>query len=108
VNVAGATIGDYVRVIERLTPLDAIAAFEINGPARNQRGGLEFGRSLVASRVGARLPARLLAPPQRQTLTGAADLPSMARVARARARGGDAREHGAGMLAGRLGNGTVD
>jgi len=35
VNVAGATIGDYVRVIERLTPLDAIAAFEINASCPN-------------------------------------------------------------------------
>lgn len=44
VNVAGATVADYVRVIERLTPLDAIAAFEINASCPNtSAGGLEFG-----------------------------------------------------------------
>src|SRR6266545_2311273 len=44
VNVAGATVADYVRVIERLTPLEAIAAFEINASCPNtSAGGLEFG-----------------------------------------------------------------
>ncbi|MDP3910436.1 MAG: dihydroorotate dehydrogenase [Gemmatimonadales bacterium] len=44
VNVAGATVPDYVRVIERLTPMDAITAFEINASCPNtSAGGLEFG-----------------------------------------------------------------
>jgi len=44
VNVAGATVGDYVNVIERLTPFDAITAFEINASCPNtSAGGLEFG-----------------------------------------------------------------
>ena len=44
VNVAGATVGDYVHVIERLTPFDAITAFEINASCPNtSAGGLEFG-----------------------------------------------------------------
>lgn len=44
VNVAGAKVTDYVQVIERLTPLDAITAFEINASCPNtSAGGLEFG-----------------------------------------------------------------
>jgi dihydroorotate dehydrogenase (NAD+) catalytic subunit len=44
VNVAGASVADYVRVIERLTPLEAIAAFEVNASCPNtSAGGLEFG-----------------------------------------------------------------
>ena len=44
VNVAGAKVGDYVHVIERLTPFDAITAFEINASCPNtSAGGLEFG-----------------------------------------------------------------
>jgi dihydroorotate dehydrogenase (NAD+) catalytic subunit len=44
VNVAGATMDDYVRVVERLTPLAAITAFEINASCPNTAaGGLEFG-----------------------------------------------------------------
>ncbi len=44
VNVAGAKVGDYVDVIERLTPFDAITAFEINASCPNtSAGGLEFG-----------------------------------------------------------------
>jgi len=44
VNVAGATVDDYVRVVERLTRLAAIAAFEINASCPNTAaGGLELG-----------------------------------------------------------------
>jgi dihydroorotate dehydrogenase (NAD+) catalytic subunit len=44
VNVAGAVVADYVRVVERLTPLAGIAAFEINASCPNTAaGGLEFG-----------------------------------------------------------------
>ncbi len=44
VNVAGATVDDYVRVIERLTDLEVITAFEVNASCPNtSAGGLEFG-----------------------------------------------------------------
>ncbi|HYL55503.1 MAG TPA: dihydroorotate dehydrogenase [Gemmatimonadales bacterium] len=44
VNVGGATVDDYVRVIERLTDLDVITAFEVNASCPNtSAGGLEFG-----------------------------------------------------------------
>jgi dihydroorotate dehydrogenase (NAD+) catalytic subunit len=44
VNVAGAVVDDYVRVIERLTPVATITAFEINASCPNtDAGGLEFG-----------------------------------------------------------------
>jgi dihydroorotate dehydrogenase (NAD+) catalytic subunit len=44
VNVAGASVADYVRVIEGLTALAVITAFEINASCPNtQAGGLEFG-----------------------------------------------------------------
>jgi dihydroorotate dehydrogenase (NAD+) catalytic subunit len=44
VNVAGALVADYVRVIAGLRGLAGIAAFEINASCPNTRaGGLEFG-----------------------------------------------------------------
>ena len=43
VNVAGATVDDYVRVVERLTGTAGVTAFEINASCPNTRaGGLEF------------------------------------------------------------------
>jgi len=54
VNVAGATLDDYARVIAGLTDLPVVTAFEINASCPNtSAGGLEFGatadglRSLV-------------------------------------------------------------
>lgn len=109
VNVAGATIADYVRVIERLTPVAAIAAFEINASCPNtSAGGLEFGseptglRALVrACRAAATRPLTVKLSPVLPDLAG------MARVA---------RDEGAeavslvntvpGMLDRRLGNGS--
>jgi dihydroorotate dehydrogenase (NAD+) catalytic subunit len=44
VNVAGARVEDYVRVVERLDPIAAIAAIELNASCPNTAaGGLEFG-----------------------------------------------------------------
>ena len=44
VNVAGATVEDYVRVLERLGRTDGVVAFEINASCPNtSAGGLEFG-----------------------------------------------------------------
>lgn len=51
VNVAGATVDHYVEVIERLTGLAVITAFEVNASCPNTRaGGLEFGASADALR----------------------------------------------------------
>jgi dihydroorotate dehydrogenase (NAD+) catalytic subunit len=109
VNVAGATVADYVRVIERLTPLEAIVAFEINASCPNtSAGGLEFGAEPhgLAGLVGAcrRASTRPLSVKLSPVLP---DLPAMASVA---------REAGAeavtlvntlpGMLDARLGNGA--
>jgi dihydroorotate dehydrogenase (NAD+) catalytic subunit len=44
VNVAGATMDDYVEVVRSLTPLAVVTAFELNASCPNTRGGgLEFG-----------------------------------------------------------------
>ena len=44
VNVAGGSVDDYVSVIEGLTDLAVISAFEINASCPNtDAGGLEFG-----------------------------------------------------------------
>jgi len=44
VNVAGATVEDYERVVERLSDVAVIVAFEINASCPNtSSGGLEFG-----------------------------------------------------------------
>ena len=44
VNVAGGTVDDYARVIEGLTDLAVITAFELNASCPNtDAGGLEFG-----------------------------------------------------------------
>jgi dihydroorotate dehydrogenase (NAD+) catalytic subunit len=44
VNVAGATVEDYVAVLERLAAQDGVVAFEINASCPNtSAGGLEFG-----------------------------------------------------------------
>ncbi len=44
VNVAGATVEDYARVVERLTGYETITAFELNASCPNTAaGGLEFG-----------------------------------------------------------------
>jgi dihydroorotate dehydrogenase (NAD+) catalytic subunit len=49
VNVAGATVEDYERVLERLNEVGVIVAFEINASCPNTvAGGLEFGASPAA------------------------------------------------------------
>lgn len=109
VNVAGATVADYVRVIERLTPLDAIAAFEINASCPNtSAGGLEFGaepRGLTELvRACRRASSRPLSIKLSPVLP---DLPSMARVAQAEgAQAVTLVNTIPAMLEGRLGNGS--
>ena len=109
VNVAGATIDDYIRVIERLTPLDAITAFEINASCPNTNaGGLEFGSEPVALAELVRACRRASTRPLTIKLSPVLpDIPAMACVA---------REEGAeavtlvntmpGLLDRRLGNGS--
>ena len=109
VNVAGATIDDYVRVIERLTPLEAIAAFEINASCPNtSAGGLEFGSEPAGLAELVRACRRVSTRPLTVKLSPVlADMAGMARVA---------RDEGAeavslvntmpGLLDKRLGNGS--
>jgi dihydroorotate dehydrogenase (NAD+) catalytic subunit len=109
VNVAGATIGDYVRVIERLTPVEAIAAFEINASCPNtSAGGLEFGAEPTGLAELVRACRRVSTRPLTVKLSPVlSDIAGMARVA---------RDEGAeavslvntmpGLLDKRLGNGS--
>ncbi|HUC41271.1 MAG TPA: dihydroorotate dehydrogenase [Gemmatimonadales bacterium] len=109
VNVAGATVGDYVRVIERLTPLERITAFEINASCPNtSAGGLEFGAepSCLAELVAAcrRVSTRPLTVKLSPVLP---DIPAMARVARdAGAEAVTLVNTMPGLLDKRLGNGS--
>jgi len=108
VNVAGAEVADYVRVVEQLTPLAGIAAFEINASCPNTAaGGLEFGaepRALAdlisrCRRVATRPLVAKLSP-------ALPDIAAMAQVARDA--GADAVtlvNTLPGALDGRLGNG---
>ena len=109
VNVAGATVADYVRVIERLTPLEAITAFEINASCPNtSAGGLEFGSEPAGLAELVRACRRVSTRPLTVKLSPVLpDIPAMARVA---------RDEGAeavslvntmpGLLDKRLGNGS--
>jgi dihydroorotate dehydrogenase (NAD+) catalytic subunit len=109
VNVAGATVADYVRVIERLTPLAAIAAFEINASCPNtSAGGLEFGAEPGGLTELVRACRRATSRPLSIKLSPVLpDLPTMARIAQ-----GEGAEAVTlvntvpGLLDGRLGNGT--
>jgi len=108
VNVAGATVEDYVAVLERLGSQTGIAAFEINASCPNtSAGGLEFGADDVSL---ADLVRRCRAVTKRPLVIKLSPiLPDIARSAQA------ARDAGAdglslvntmpGTLAGRLGNG---
>jgi dihydroorotate dehydrogenase (NAD+) catalytic subunit len=109
VNVAGATVADYVRVIERLTPLQVITAFEVNASCPNTNaGGLEFGAEPTGLAELVRACRRVSTRPLTVKLSPVLpDIPAMARVA---------RDEGAeavslvntmpGLLDKRLGNGS--
>jgi len=108
VNVAGATIEDYVRVLERLADAEGVTAFEINASCPNtSAGGLEFG----STAEGLAELVRRIRPCTRKPLVIKLspilpDLPAMARVAQQE--GADAVSLVntiPGTLAGRLGNG---
>lgn len=109
VNVAGAKVVDYVAVIERLTGVEAIAAFEINASCPNtSAGGLEFGAEPAGLAELVRACRRVSTRPLTVKLSPVLpDIPAMATVA---------RDEGAeavtlvntmpGLLDKRLGNGS--
>ena len=109
VNVAGASVEDYVRVILALTDLAVITAFEINASCPNtSAGGLEFGATAEGVRALVRGCRAAATRPITVKLSPALpDIAAMAQVA---------HEEGAdavtlvntlpGMLDGRLGNGS--
>jgi len=109
VNVAGAVVDDYVRVVERLTPIPTIAAFEINASCPNtSAGGLEFGADAHGL---AELVRRCRAVTTRPLVIKLSpvlpDIPAMAQVAQHE--GADAVSLVntiPGMLRARLGNGA--
>jgi dihydroorotate dehydrogenase (NAD+) catalytic subunit len=108
VNVAGATVDDYVRVVERLASVDVVVAFELNASCPNTNaGGIEFGASTTALGDLVRRCRVATTKPLVAKLSPA--VPDVAALAQA------AREAGAdavslvntmpGELAGKLGNG---
>ncbi len=108
VNVAGALVTDYVRVIECLTSLDGIAAFELNASCPNTaEGGLEFGGEPHALADLVSRCRRAATRPLVVKLSPALpDIAAMAQVAKDA--GADAVtlvNTMPGMLDGRLGNG---
>jgi dihydroorotate dehydrogenase (NAD+) catalytic subunit len=107
VNVAGATVDDYVCVVRRLDQAAGFAAFELNASCPNtSAGGLEFGADVASARE---LVSRCRAVTRRPLVIKLSPVvPDLVAVARA------ARDAGAdgvtlvntipGALAGRLGN----
>ncbi|HXL51622.1 MAG TPA: dihydroorotate dehydrogenase [Gemmatimonadales bacterium] len=109
VNVAGATIDDYEKVIAGLTDLPVITAFEINASCPNTRaGGLEFGATPEGLRELVRRCRAVSTRPLTVKLSPVLpDIAGMARVAEQE--GADAVtlvNTIPGMLDQRLGNGA--
>ncbi len=108
-NVAGATIDDYEKVIAGLTDLPVITAFEINASCPNTRaGGLEFGATPEGLRELVRRCRAVSTRPLTVKLSPVLpDIAGMARVAEQE--GADAVtlvNTIPGMLDQRLGNGA--
>ena len=108
VNVAGATLDDYVRVIAGLTDLAVVTAFELNASCPNtSAGGLEFGATPESLRELVRHCRAVATRPITVKLSPVlADIAGMARVAQDA--GADAVtlvNTMPGMLERRLGNG---
>lgn len=84
VNVAGAAVDDYVRVITRLTPMDAVTAFELNASCPNTAaGGIEFGAEPgPLGDLVARCRAATTRPLVVKLSPALPDVPVLARVAR--------------------------
>ena len=109
VNVAGATMEDYKRVIAGLTDLPVITAFEINASCPNtSAGGIEFGGTPEGLRELVRRCRAVSTRPMAVKLSPVLpDIAGMARVAEQE--GADAItlvNTIPGMLDGRLGNGA--
>jgi dihydroorotate dehydrogenase (NAD+) catalytic subunit len=107
VNVAGATVADYERVLERLSDTAGVTAFEINASCPNTAaGGLEFGSTADGLAELVRRSRRRTTKPLVIKLSPILpDLPAMARVAQQE--GADAVSLVntlPGALAGRLGH----
>ena len=83
VNVAGATIADYERVLERLSDTVGVTAFEINASCPNTAaGGLEFGSTAAGlAELVRRCRRRTLKPLVIKLSPILPDLPAMAGVA---------------------------
>lgn len=108
VNVAGATVADYERVLERLADETVVTAFEINASCPNtSAGGLEFGATNDGLADLVRRCRRCTRKPLVVKLSPALpDIAAMARVAQQE--GADAVSLVntlPGSLAQRLGNG---
>lgn len=108
VNVAGATIEDYERVLERLSETEGVTAFEINASCPNTAaGGLEFGSTAEGLAELVRRSRRCTRKPLVIKLSPILpDLPAMARVAQHEGANAVSLVNTIpGTLAGRLGNG---
>ncbi|HVM66557.1 MAG TPA: dihydroorotate dehydrogenase [Acidimicrobiales bacterium] len=108
VNVAGATVDDYVNVIVRLTGETVITAFEINASCPNtSAGGLEFGADAQSLGDLVRRCRKASTRPLIVKLSPVLpDIVAMAAVARAEgAEAVSVVNTIPGALAGRLGNG---
>jgi dihydroorotate dehydrogenase (NAD+) catalytic subunit len=83
VNVAGATVEDYERVLARLSDTAAVTAFEINASCPNTAsGGLEFGSTADGLAELVRRTRRCTTKPLVIKLSPVLpDLPAMASVA---------------------------
>lgn len=109
VNVAGATVDEYVHVIARLADVAIVTAFELNASCPNTAaGGLEFGASAEALRELVRRCRAATAKPLAVKLSPVVpDVVALARVAADA--GADALtlvNTIPGALAGRLGSGA--
>jgi dihydroorotate dehydrogenase (NAD+) catalytic subunit len=89
VNVAGATVADYERVLERLSDTAGVTAFEINASCPNtSAGGLEFGSTVEGlTELVRRCRRRTTKPLVIKLSPILADLPALAR---SRSRNADA------------------
>jgi dihydroorotate dehydrogenase (NAD+) catalytic subunit len=109
VNVAGAVVDDYIRVIEQLAQVDGITAFEVNASCPNTaQGGLEFAQSTGALaelvRHCRRVAPRALIVKLSPVIP---DIGLMAEIARDEGANGVTLVNTMpGALAGRLGNGS--
>jgi dihydroorotate dehydrogenase (NAD+) catalytic subunit len=108
VNVAGSTVDDYERVLERLSDSRAIVAFEINASCPNtSAGGLEFGADARGLGELVRRCRRCTTKPLVIKLSPALpDIAAMAQVAQQEGANGVSLVNTLpGTLDGRLGNG---